>query len=232
MKHKLVVLFVLLLTALSMVAQTTETVRVSAGNDIAAAVSAYGMYRFAAFTDGSAFFKDGSLGKELFNYNILNDQIMYIDKKGDTLAIAFPDQLKKVTISGINFYYDKKGYLEEIANAAAASLVVKRKIIIHYEKEGAFGISSATNAIDSYTTYTSNNSSYHIFVSDDVTLKKLTSYFLLTTGNQQLPATKANFFNLFPGNRENIERYLDNHKVNFNREQDLVQLLGMAASGN
>ena len=232
MKNALPLSFILLLSAISVSAQTSETIKVAAGKDIAAAVSVYGIYRLPAFVSGTIFFKDGKLGKEVLNYNILNDEVMYVDKKGDTLAIAFPEEIKKIDINGIVFYYDKKGWLENIADAPAASLVVKRKITIHYEKEGAFGISNSTNGIDSYTTFTSNNSSYHLIVSDDATLKKQTSYFLLTKNSLLLPASKGNFLNQFAPSKKDIESYLSNNKVNFNKEKDLIQLLAVTGSGN
>jgi hypothetical protein len=232
MKNYLLMPGILLFVSLSTVAQNSETIRVRAGNDIAAAVSDYGIYRLPAFEKGTVFFKDGKLGKELLNYNILIGQVMYIDKKGDTLAIADPEEIKKIDINGIVFYNDKQGWSEKIADASPANLVMKRKITISYQKEGAFGISNSTNGIDSYTNYTSDNASYHLYVSDDVTIKKLTSYFLLTKDGQLLPANKGNFYNQFAGNKKDIENYLSSNKVNFSKEQDLVHLLAVTGAIN
>jgi hypothetical protein len=217
---------------LSTIAQTTETTRVTAGNDIAKAVSAYGMYRLPVFTRGTLFFKDGSLGKESLNYNMLINQMMYIDKKGDTLAIAAPEEIKKTAIDGLVFYYDKKRWLEEITAAAGTSLVVQRTVKINFEKEGAFGMPNPAGSITSYNTYTSGNISYHLFVNEDAVVRKEIIYFLLSAQNEPVPATKKNFLALFSKNKKSIESYLDNNKVNFSKEQDLIQLLSIAVSGN
>ena len=232
MKNVLFVSVCLLLTAVSVMAQNSETIKIAAGSDIALAVSVNGIYRLPAFVSGTVFFRDGKLGKEVLNYNILNDEMMYIDKKGDTLAIAFPEEIKKIDINGTVFFYDKKGWLESVADVESASLVVKRKITIHYEKEGAFGISNSTNRINSYTTYTSHNASYNLYVAEDAMLKKQTFYFLLIKGSQLLPASKGNFMNQFASKRKNIENYLVSNKVNFNKEQDLIQLLGVSSARN
>src|SRR5450432_82090 len=123
MKYNTRALIILLVTNFCAKAQTTETIRVNAGDDIATAVSSYGIYRFPSFTSGSILLKDGRQGTELLNYNILYGRIMYIDRtKGDTLAIGIPDQIKQVTIKGIHFYYDNKDCEEEIAGASTASL--------------------------------------------------------------------------------------------------------------
>lgn len=222
----------LLTTMCGAVAQTSETVKIAAGNDIAAAVSAYGMYRLPAFASGTVLFKDGKIAKEVLNYHILNDQVLYISKSGDTLAIALPEEISRIEAGGVVFYYDRKGWLEGIANAGNIHLAVKRKIIIHYEKEGAFGIANSTNGIESYTVFTSNNSSYHLAVSEDAVLKKLTSWWLLTEGGQPIAAGKPGFLNAFPQHRKAISNYLDEHKVNFNKEADLKTLLSAAAGSN
>ena len=230
MKNTLLLTVCLLTTLCQAIAQTTETIKIAAGNDIAAAVSAFGIYRLPAFVQGTVFFKDGKIAKESLNYHILNDQILYISKSGDTLAIALPEEIKKVEIGGIVFYYEKKGWLEGVANAGNTILLIKRKISIHYEKEGAFGISNSTNGIDSYTTFTSNNNSYHLVVSENAAMKKSTSWWLLPESSQSFPASKSGFLNVFAKNRKAIGSYLDSHKVNFFKEADLRALLAIAGT--
>jgi hypothetical protein len=232
MKHYICVPIILLATNFCAVAQSTETIRVSAGEDIAGAISPDGIFRFPAFAIGSIFLKDGKQGKELLNYNILSDQIVYIDKKGDTLAIGIPDQIKKITLNETNFYYDKTDCVEEIASARGISLVKKCKISIDYQKKGAFGISSySTGGVDVYDRLPSI-SAYHLLVNGDAIIKKKVAYFLLTGEGRQLAATRSNFINLFEKNKENVEHYLSSNKVNYNKEQDLAQLFGIAASSN
>ena len=230
MKNYLLILGISLLANTAVSAQTTEIIKVAAGNDIATAVSVYGIYRLPAFANGTVYFKDGKLGKELLNYNILNGQVMYVTKQGDTLAIASPAEIKKVAINNIIFYYAKDSWLEDIGDATAATLVVKRKVNIRYEKKGAFGLSDNTNDVDSYTSYTSDHASYQLFINDDASVTRITSYFLLTANGQLLPANKGNFYNQFASNKKDIENYLSSNKVNFNKEQDLVHLLAVTDS--
>ena len=233
MKPFVWILFILLQAGLQAAAQSTETVRVAAGDDITAAISATGLYRFPAFTSGIVLLKNGQQGKEMLNYNILSEQAVYINEKGDTLAIGIPDQVKKITISGTDFYYDKKECLEEIANAGGTSLLIKRIINITYQKKGAFGTTSTGGGgIDTYSELPASNSAYHLTVDEDAVVQKRILYFLRTAEGRQLPANKANFLTVFAKNKENLNHYLDANRINFTRQQDLVQLLGIAAAGN
>lgn len=216
--------------------QNRQVIRVPAGNDIAAAVSDYGMYRLPSFSTGTVYFKDGNIGREMMNYNILTAQMLYIDKKGDTLAIAIPDEIKKLDINGAIYYYNSKTWLEEIAAAPAVSLVARRDVNIHFEKKGAFGSSDPSGSISSYNTYFAGagngNASYRLQVNEDAVVKRETSYFLLSKYNVQMPATKKGFLHAFPHNNIKIESYLADNKVDFNNLGELIQLLGIAAAVN
>jgi len=218
------------------IGQSREVIRVPAGSDIAAAVSESGLYRLPAFTKGTVYFKDGNIGKELMNYNILSAQILYIDKRGDTLAIAAPEEIKKLDINGAIFYYNNKNYLEEIAATPAVSLVMQRNVSVHFEKIGAYGNTDPSGSITSYNTYVAGvgtgNAAYRLFVNEDAVVKKQELFYLLSKYNIQEPASRRGFLAMFPKNRKNIESYLDNNKVNFNSTSDLLQLLSIAASAN
>lgn len=214
-------------------AQSTQTVKVNAGDDIAAAISSNGIYRFPSFVSGDILLKNGNHGTQLLNYNILSDQMMYIDKKGDTLAIGIPDQIQKIIISDTGFYYYKKGCVEEIAYTPTASLVVERKVSVHYQKKGAFGNSNGVGTgIESYTMLPAAASTYHLTVNEDAVIRKAITYFLFTSEGSLLPANKNNLIRLFPKNKENIESWLNTHKINFNKQSDLADLFGVAAAGN
>jgi hypothetical protein len=224
------ILIILITIHFYAIAQSAQTIKVNAGDDIAAAISPNGIYRFPAFTVGTIVLKNGNQGTQLLNYNLLSEQIMYIDKNGDTLAIGIPDQVKKITIQDTGFYYCNNACVEEIANASAVSLVEERKIFIDYQKKGAFGNSDGVGTgTESLTILQAAGASYHLSVNQDAVIKKWVSYFLLTSDGQQLPATKSNFISVFVKNRDSIQTWLINNKVNFNKEQDLVKLFTAAA---
>ncbi len=235
MKHTFCIpVFLLFVT--NVIGQNRQVIKVPAGNDIAAAISDYGMYRLPAFSQGTVYFKDGNLGRELMNYNILTAQMLYIDKKGDTLVISIPDEIKKLDINGAIYYYHNKTWLEEIAATSTISLVIRRDVNIHFEKKGAFGSSDPSGSISSYNTYFagvgSGNSSYRLQVNEDAVVKRETSYFLLSKYNVQMPASKKGFLAAFPHNSKKIESYLANNKVDFNNVGELIQLLAIAAAAN
>lgn len=223
-----------LLLAGNALAQKGEIIRVPAGQDLATVVSEYGVYRLPAFTKGTVYFKDGNMGKEMMNYNILSGQMLYIDKQGDTLAISIPDEIKKLDINGAIFYYNNKTYLEELAATPAASLVMQRFVAVRFEKKGAFGSTDPSGSITSYNTYFAgvgtSNASYRLLVNEDAVVRKQNVYYLLTSSNLQLPANKRGFMDAFPRNRKKLESYLDNNKADFNSVADLIQLMGVGVA--
>ena len=74
-----------LLAAFFLLCTATETIRVSA------AMMLLQLFRLwhlpvSGIHGWDGISKNGTAGAARMNYNILNDQIMYIDKKGDTFA--------------------------------------------------------------------------------------------------------------------------------------------------
>src|SRR5687767_5736852 len=98
-----------------LLAQSTEIVRIKAGEDPARKFSPYGFYRFPSFSDGVAVFKHGGTTTAKFNYHLLNEEMQFIDINGDTLALAEPFSIKYITVD-TSLYYYSDGYLEVIEN--------------------------------------------------------------------------------------------------------------------
>ena len=111
-----------------LLAQRGEIVRIKAGENPATSFSPYGFYRFPAFREGIAFFKDGGRTSARFNYHLLNEEMQFISAAGDTLALADPLSIKYISIDTTLFYYSG-GYLEVLENNE--SLKLARKIRLY-----------------------------------------------------------------------------------------------------
>src|SRR6478609_7956182 len=79
-------------------AQTEKMYAVKIGEVPDQVIPREAIYLLPAFTQGSAFFKNGSSSKQRFNYNSLLDEMHFINERGDTLAIAEPALTTSVEI--------------------------------------------------------------------------------------------------------------------------------------
>ncbi|HTL08563.1 MAG TPA: hypothetical protein VL307_09915 [Chitinophagaceae bacterium] len=221
----------LVMTSITGMAQSTEIIRVPAGGDLGAAISIYGLYRLPAFVQGNVYFRDGSLGKEWMNYNLLTAKMQYLSK-GDTLDITDIASIAKVQMGNLIFHVVDKRWMEQLATAAPISLLVERTVGIRFERKGAFGNTDPSGSITSYNSFVAGagtgNASYRLQVNEDAVVKKQNRYYLLGADGAAVPATRKGFFQVFPKRAEPITAYLERVKTDFGKIEDLLQLLSVA----
>ncbi len=186
------------------------------------------MYLLPAFAKGTAVMRDGTSSAYLFNYNFLLDEMHFINERGDTLAIAEPLLISSVVIDSMLFYYDK-GYMRETLKVGNYKLAIRKEMVQMADKtRGAYNIASGSSAIQTYGTISNRNSMiYRLQVQKDVLFQEEISFYIADASNHFLRANKKNFYTLFGG--KGLTKYLKEHKVNFNNEEDLKALLRFCA---
>ncbi len=90
-------------------------------------VHSMGQYRFPNFTEGTIIFRNGMMLGERINYNITADEMHFINKTGDTLAIANPGTINFISVNGSRFYYDN-GYLQALDTANGIILAFRQRL--------------------------------------------------------------------------------------------------------
>ena len=224
MKRFFLVNTLLLVTIYTVSAQTVQTTRVRAGEDVSKAISDYGTYRFPAFTEGVIFLKNGAASRQKLNYNFLVGEMQFISSNGDTLAIANSDEVKFISISDTVFYYNK-AYMEQLANYDTLHLAVQRNIKIDYEKIGAYGQANPTSAIDNNQSFFDGPNTYHLTISQDAVINNTTTYYFFYKNEPAVIATKANFLKIFPGDKTRISEFIKGNNIDFKKVKDIEKLL-------
>ncbi len=209
-------------------AQTGNKYSVKSGEIPNKVIPNKAMYLLPGFTPGIVFLKDGSSSKERFNYNSLLDEMHFINEHGDTLAIAEPALIKSVEIDSIKFYYDTV-YLRQVFTKGNYKLVIKEKWKqIPGKKSGGYDMGSSTGSIQTYSTISGSNGSIaRLQVRQDVLYIKENSFYIGDKFNHFQKANKKNFHTLFED--KNVTQYLKEHRVDFNKEEDLEALLRFCA---
>ena len=182
------------------------------------------MYVLPNFTNGIAFLRDGTTSAQRFNYNYLQDEMQFIDEKGDTMTIADPALLKYVQIDSMVFYYDKI-FVREIFTAGKYKLAIRQEMVQLADKtRGAYDAASGASSIKTYGSINSENSQmYKLEVKKDVLFEGIHSYYLISANNPFLKATRKNFQLLFED--KSLSKFIKANHINFNNPEDLKTLL-------
>lgn len=185
------------------------------------------IYYYPLFTTGKVFFRDGSKAGAQLNYNLLYDQMLFIDTKGDTLALADEATIKYIAISKDTFYYNE-GYLRMISSGDVILAEKQTWIVADVRKIGTHNKSTTTFAITSFSSYTNGSDaakSKDLILNEDIVLRKETQYYFGDKFNYFVRAGKKGLLHLFQKKQQNVEDYLNENKVNFDKKDDLEKLL-------
>jgi hypothetical protein len=226
---KLFYLAAALTTATFAQAQNTEKKVVKAGDIVANAISENGAFRFRQFTEGNFRLKDGTKNSARFNYHYISGEMLYLNTKGDTLALAIPEQVEYIAIGESKFIYENRAFHEVLLTTPSASLAKKIKIHIENEKTGGYGSSAPSSSQDQLRNVNYSSNFYQL--SYDVAILKTTSFYWIDTKNNLQPATKKNALKMVAKDKQpKLEAFIEENKTNFNREDDLRKLLNFASS--
>lgn len=204
-------------------AQNTETIRVKAGEDISKIISPNGIYRFPSFTTGTYVKNNNIASSAKLNYNLLTGEMQYLNSTGDTMTIANASEINVLKIQDALFYY-RNGYKEVIVANDPVRLAVETSFKLEHEKVGLYGQSNASQDIITINSYTNTNI-FQLTLGEDAVIRKKTTYFLFNKDEPPVVATKKSFLKIFTKNKTAINKYIDENKINFNKQEDLKKLL-------
>lgn len=213
------------LITLSLKAQTQTVYRIKAGQELGEVMKFNDVYRYPAFQFGTVIFRDDKQATALLNYNLLSGEMDFVNRDRDTMALNNEQTIRFVLIDPDTFYYADKGFIRQLA-AFGNYKLGKRDVITlaDSKKIGAYGFPAAAG-IESYSSW----KSFRLKMKVDLTLIKQSIYYF-SNRNQFLQATRKNLLKVFPKREIPITNYLNEHAVDFTKENDLLRLFSFLKS--
>ena len=172
-------------------------------------------YLLPKFVDGIMTMKDGKMAGGKLNYNIVIDEMQFINDKNEILSLADPSVVAQVVIGDRKFYYLKNYFFELVADGNI--LLYSRIHVKRFEeKVGAYGGTSSTQSITSVSSYTSDNGTLtKLNAGVKVNFQTEVIYYIALNGKYKLVVTKNDLFKLFPANKDLIRQEIDKENIKF-----------------
>ena len=204
--------------------QSKNIIRVKNGQDAANYASPKDRFQYPEFQAGTIHFTNGRTGSGRLNYCYLLGEIMFINDKGDTLALADNNLVRYADIGKTLFYsIPENGYAEMIEDGGMTRLVRKvRYQVSGIEKKGAYQSPDDTGALHNASTFTDfTGRTIPLSPNNTVVLKPVISYFFMDNNHRFNKATKNNLLKIFSKKKAQIEPYLQEQNFNYLKEEDL-----------
>src|SRR5678816_1300960 len=123
MKALLLLLFILI--GYCGLSAQDSIVTIKAGNKVRDVLTPADIFYYPQFTSGKVFFRDGRKAMAMMNFTRLYDEMLFINPKGDTLAVEDEKTIKFIIVDQDTFYYDE-GYVRIIVDYGDVKLAEKQ----------------------------------------------------------------------------------------------------------
>ena len=207
-------------------AQDSTHVTIKQGATIQEVLKPGEIYYFPQFTKGEVFYKGGRKASGKMNYTRLFDEMLFIDGKGDTLAMAEEETIKFIAVGQDTFYYEK-GYVRVIADNDLVKLAEKQLwVVVDIRKTGTHNTSTNSTGVTSVNRFRHGDEAMRtpLSLNEDLVLRKETQYFFGDRTNQFVRAGRKGLLRLFSKKERNIESYLKENKIDFENKEDIEKL--------
>ena len=228
-KYAFLLCFMLSCVCLS--AQDREVITVSSNDNIAELISEDKQYIFPEFTSGRVIYKTKRpVGGGKLNYNLLFGEMVFIDPANEIFALEDVKDILMVVIDNRRFYpHRNEEFTEELFETTSeVQLHIKREFtIISDGKEGAYGLSFSAASISHYSHVDAQGSSrQQLAIKENMLVQRKNTYYLVGKNDKhKLIKGVKTFQELFPKQKKQIESFVKEHNISFNKEEDLMNLI-------
>jgi hypothetical protein len=205
--------------------QTPQSVKLNNNKISAESIKPELQYVFPDFQSGRVVMKNKSQVKCQLNYSFLHDEVLFINDKGEKMALANPEDISEVYIANRLFIPELKGYYEVIERGTV-NLVYKWICnITEKGKEGALGITTDAPSVVQMNRMSFDAREWKLDVDKEAVVSvEVVPYLKIKTKYIIIKGAK-DFYRAIPGKKEEIKLYISQNSVDFRKEADLRRLV-------
>lgn len=183
-----------------------------------------GQFLFPEFTKTVVAMKSGKDLIMMINYNIVTEKMVFL-QKNEIYDMFNYDQVDTVYLQGRKFIPIYKVFYEMALEGPVVFLIQHKGKIQPPPKPAAFGGTSEVSS----STYISNmqlgTDVYRLKTEGDLIIRPETIYWLRIKDKYSDFVSERQFLDIFPENRSALKKYLNQNKISFSRQEDVVKLV-------
>ncbi|NMB37607.1 MAG: hypothetical protein GX993_06185 [Bacteroidales bacterium] len=219
-------IFIIILTVcFALNSNAQDVVHHQKGEDLAQHMLDSVKYVLPDFTAGLVVFKDGSTANGPVNISTITQRVLFISPDGEIQEVLNQGTIDRVSVKGRSFVNTKQGYVE-LLDMGGDDIIfgcVRRVKFLESEKTGAFGTSTTTSSVTSMSSIAADGRVYELAQNVKTPYTYSETPYLSRKGKFNY-ASKRYIIKCFPSKKAEIEKYLQDHKVDFGSMDDVRAL--------
>ena len=183
---------------------------------------------FPQFEKGFVVFKNNTRSSALLNYNMIGQEMLFLDTDSTILALSNPADVLVVIIGERRFLPgSSQGSFYEEAEAGKGSFFIQRNAMMLSEgKAAGYGGYSQTSSVTSYSSYQIGSGAMTKLKPDEKFKLKIESTYYLKSGNSYKKFFSAKTLGkLFKGHESEIEDFANKQSTDFSKVEDIIRIV-------
>lgn len=190
-------------------------------------------YLFDQFQNGKAVYVGGNYVDRKFNYDPVNEVILFLGKDNTVLELAQPDKISHVTIGNRTFEHVGKGVFYEKIKAGDDFLYVRWKgRIVSEGVEIGYGLRSTTTASRNFTHMSTETTTLDLKSTEKFKDVSSSTYYLKEGDKFKRFSSFNALAKLFKGHEDEIKGYIEGEKLDFKKLDDVLVAVAHVAQYN
>lgn len=186
-------------------------------------------YVFDSFQRGTVLMKSGEAFAQTLNYNILSGEMIF-ESNGKYLAIAEPQLVDTVFITGHSFIPQQQKFLEVLTHSATPLLLEFTYSIQDPGTSLGYGATSNSTAATALKNLISSGGAYALKLPDEFQVKPGVLYWILKDGRMQKAASSSQLAKIFPDKKKALNDWIATHHTDFSKRDDVITLVQQLTS--
>lgn len=177
--------------------------------------------------------KGGRENSALLNYNAATEEMVF-DQNGQVLALSEPSlsQIDTVFINERLFVLHKNKFTEVLNSDNYRLLALYKCRILPPGKPVAYGGTSQTSSVDSYSSWQGDGRMYDLKLPDDFEVKPYTIYFLDSGSGWKEIKSMKQLKRHYRKHKTAFEQYVSQHKPDYEDQESMSLLIRFMETNN
>jgi hypothetical protein len=180
-------------------------------------------YVLDKFYPGKVYMQSCETANRMLNYNTLTKEMIF-EEGGKYLAIANPQQVDSVVISGRTFIYADNKFYEWIAGTNNKLYVDYQSTIVEEGVPTGYG-NSQTASAHTIKSLVGSGLVYGLKLPDDYKVSTKINYYLIKGKAYEKFANARQLTYILPDKKQRINDWVKNNNTDFNKPADLIALV-------
>lgn len=188
-------------------------------------------YLLDVFEQGTLFYKDGSIGESLFNYNTVAEKLVFVSSDSTVLEVANPFTTSVAKIGDRIFEHVKNGsYYERVEVADNVFMYIRwHSELLPDGKTGPYGVKNTASSVDNKTSMYTPSGFTGLSVDESYVVDSKNFYYVKVKNKLKNISNVSNFVKLFKDNKEEIEDYIKTENLDWNSFEDMKKAVVYAS---